>query len=139
MENNDIKLIELNSFEPDISNIDLGYIYLGTRYEIDDDFFEDYDSIIYSLNPRLVLFSKVKYPDGKVFYYDFLGNIDAPVSGCDMNGKLAKYEIKPHCPLIEYLVNKENPHLSISDLISLLSTDLQDQVLGKVSYKELKK
>ncbi len=135
----EIPTVELEKFSIDISDIDVSSIWLGSRYEIDGDFFQDYDSINYCRNPRLVIFSKVKYPDGYIYYHDLLNDIDSPINNCDMNGRIAKYQIYPKCQLIRHLLQTQTGSLSESVLLEQLSPDIKSQVLGETPYKSIEK
>ncbi len=134
---NIVPLTPLTSFDVDITEIPTQNMWIGTRYSIDGDFFEDYDFTNYCNDPQVVIFAKVKYPDGYIYYYDIKNNKDAPIDTCFMNDRIAKYQIYPYCPLSKYL--QPVPIVSsINELIELLPIELRKYILSQIQYNDRK-
>ncbi len=71
-------LHQAETFKIDIRKIEIGNIWIGERKELDEDFFEDYDSINY-IKGRKTLMIKLEYPDHFQCLHDLKEDIDAPL------------------------------------------------------------
>jgi len=126
---NEIPLTVLKSNDVKASDIPLENIWLGARYELNYEVFNEEDVIQYDINPKVIFFAKVTYPNGFTCYYDIFNKIAAPINTSQLDNGIAIYQIYPYRSLSDFVKSEISGSLSEQELIQLLPSDLREQVI----------